>query len=118
MKKILIVDDREFVRVSCQILLAENSFITEVADGAHEALEKLDYTFDLVITDLNMPGFNGMWLAKQIKNKFYGKIPVIMMTGSINDVKLCAARRLGIVDFLLKPFNINYFMTAVYRHVK
>ena len=118
MKKILIVDDNERCRECCQMLLAEYKFVTVLVPGAQEALEILDNTFDLVITDFNMPGFDGMWLAKQIQNKFYGKVPVIMMTGSINNVSIFTARGLGIVDFLLKPVNIDYFLTTVYRYVK
>ena len=118
MKKVLIVDDDKAIRDFCQRILIKNNFITGSAKNAKEALRILDDTFNLVISDFSMPYFNGMWLAEQIKNKFNGKIPVIIMTGNIDDVKIAERESSGVCDFLLKPFNLDDFLIIISRHIE
>lgn len=118
MKKILIVDDDQAIREFCRRILSKNNFITELAQNAGEALDILDDTFGLVISDYSMPDFNGMWLAVQIKDKFQGKIPVIIMTGTINDIKISERESSGVCDFLSKPFNIDDILGRVSRYLK
>jgi len=110
MTKILIVDDEKTIRELCQRILIKHDYIVETAQHVTEALEILDDTFDLVISDYRMPGSTGVCLAEQIKNKFNGRIPVIIMTGTIDDIKLSRRESLGVSDFILKPFNINEFL--------
>lgn len=117
MKKILIVDDHKMTGELCQRILSTYNFVCEVAQGGKEALEMLDDSFALVITDFHMPDFDGIWLSKQIKDKFKGKIPVILMTGSIYDVNITEAKKSGVSDFLLKPFNIAHFLQTVLKKV-
>lgn len=117
-KKLLIVDDEKSIRDYCQRILSKNNFISETAFNAEEALNILDETFDLVISDFSMPDFNGMWLAEQIKNKFNGKIPVIIMTGTIVDAKIEEKESAGVHDFLLKPFGIDEFLIKISMYLK
>lgn len=118
MKKILIVDDEKAIRDLCQRILTKNNFITETARDAKEALEILDDTFGLVISDFNMPDFNGMWLARQIKKKFNSKIPVVIMTSAINGIDISERESSGIFEFLLKPFSIDELLFIVSRYLK
>ena len=123
MKKVLIVDDDEITRELCKRILSKNSVIAETAENAKEALKILDSTFDLVITDLEMPGLDGLWLAKKIKEKFPStslrtgkeKIPVILMTGSIAERKNFSQPEVD--DFLSKPFDVEDFLSVVSRHL-
>ena len=117
MRKILIVDDEKSIRDFCQRILVKNKFATESAESAKMALEILNNTFDLVVSDFSMPDFNGLWLAAQIKNKFNGKIPVIIMTGTIENVSIAEKESSGVCDFLLKPFGIDDFIALISRYL-
>ena len=118
MTKILIVDDEKWILEICKSILTDNKYVVETAQDAQEALKILDDSFNLVISDYKMPGFNGMWLAEQIKNKFNNKIPVIIMTGSIDEIKHSQKESSGVCDFLLKPFSINDFLLKVSAIIK
>lgn len=120
MKKILIVDDNKDMREFCKKMLLrwKKQFIVETVQSAEEALQILDNTFSLVIMDLNMPRFDGLWLAKQIKDKFNEKIVVIIMTIFISKEKIAEGRNLGVSDFLLKPFKINRLFSIISHHLK
>lgn len=113
MKKILIVDDDEGIRESCKNALARKKYIIETAKNPIEALELLDDTFNLVITDLRMPEYDGIWLANEIKNIYSGKIPVILMSGTKSNIKIYIKKEFGIVAILLKPFYLNELLTIV-----
>ena len=92
MKKVLIVDDSHFFIVALRDLLAEEGFLLSTAYSAEEAIDLLNdiecpsnensEPFDLLITDLVMPGLSGYGLAQFVrqKNKRSKFIPVIMLT--------------------------------------
>jgi len=105
MKQILIVDDDEGIREACREALREGKYTVTTASGAIEALEILNDTFNLVITDLMMPQYDGLWLAEQVKKKFDGRMPVIIMSGSIGGIKPHDIREGGIIGVLPKPFG-------------
>jgi CheY-like chemotaxis protein len=63
MKKILVVDDEESVRIILKKMLEEGGYIAEVANNGEEALEAMKGThFDMLISDINMPAMNGVEL--------------------------------------------------------
>lgn len=111
----MVVDDEKAIRRFCQKVLIRNNFVVETADSVKGALEILDDTFCLVISDLRMPDSDGLWLSNQIKNKFNGKIPVFIMTASIGQVNIAEKEVLGVSDFLLKPFTIDELLAMVYQ---
>lgn len=117
MKKILIVDDDEIIRNLCQRILIKEGYIVQTAKNAKEALEIIDNTFNFVITDLEMPDFDGLWLTKEIKHNFKEKIPVILMSGFLDDDEIIRAKDSGVSAFLLKPFDINDLLRLVSRHL-
>ena len=119
MKKILIVDDEEGIRESYKAIL-EDSFITETAESAEKALEILDDSFSLVLTDYDLKhaNYDGKWLAGRIKNKFNGRITVIMISGAITGISNTEKETLGICDFLAKPFDIDVFSGMINKYLK
>ena len=73
--------------------------------------------FDLVITDLNMGVINGIEVVKKTKELHPGKT-VIMMTANQDVPFFTEASRLGVCDYLLKPFKLNDLLTRVSNYLE
>jgi two-component system nitrogen regulation response regulator GlnG len=87
--KTLVVDDEELIRWSLHNALRDIGFIVELASSGDEALQMLNSThFDIVITDLKMPGLSGLDLLEKIKEK-KAETKVIMISAyfSLNTIK-------------------------------
>src|SRR5258706_5667809 len=115
-QRILVVDDEEAVRSVAAALLERSGYATAVADGADEALLHLQEgaAFDLVLSDIMMPGIDGMSLLQRIGSEHPGT-PVVMMT-AVQDVHVATnAFRSGAIDYLLKPFARAQLETVVTR---
>lgn len=112
--RILIVDDEKNMCRSLEILLESetNCKISSVtnAEAAIKAMDKTEY--DLVVTDLTMPGMNGMELLRYIK-EHYPQTQVIMMTAYSSVQSAIEAIKIGAYDYLLKPFNDDEFLLSV-----
>jgi DNA-binding NtrC family response regulator len=80
-RRILIVDDQESMRVLLQDMLNVMGYEADVAEGGEEALTIMaGADFDLVLSDLNMPGMDGTALLKAVKTD-HPDIPVVIITG-------------------------------------
>jgi putative nucleotidyltransferase with HDIG domain len=103
MKKVLIVEDDDFFRVAIKNILSKKYEVIEASNGK-AARELLQYsTFDLVLSDIQMPHLSGVELLEWIKaNK---PTPVILMTGFAQILETQKAHDLGADDFLPKPFR-------------
>jgi two-component system, cell cycle response regulator len=111
--RILAVDDQLYFRVFLEDLLRSEGFeAVAVASGA-EALERLDgERFDLILTDLMMPGMDGTELVQRVKERFPEQ-DVLVVT-SVGDVKTAvAAMKLGATDYLLKPIDRAVLLRAI-----
>ncbi|NOQ31727.1 MAG: response regulator [Helicobacteraceae bacterium] len=113
--KIAIVEDDINMRKSLEIAFSDYSeFNINSFKNPKDALKKLDDSYDLVITDINMPGMDGIEFAKTLN----GKYEIIMMTGNATLQKAIDSIQLGVKDFLLKPFEIETLVSAIKRSVK
>jgi len=115
MSKILVVDDEKNIRLVCKKILEKNKFEVELAEKISEAKEKLSKEkFDLVITDMRLPGESGMDLIKFVKDKF-PNIGIIVMTGyaDVRDAVRCIKE--GAYDYMLKPFEMEEFLRVINR---
>lgn len=104
-ERILVVDDEESVRGLVGALLVRSGYSTTLADGAAEALAHLREgpAYDLVLSDIMMPGTDGLSLLQQICTDHPGT-PVVMVT-AVQDVHVATnAFRGGAIDYLIKPF--------------
>ncbi|MFH1223402.1 MAG: sigma-54 dependent transcriptional regulator [Pseudomonadota bacterium] len=112
--RILIVDDEKNMCRSLEILLeGEKNYKVSSVNSAQEALNVLERTdIDLVITDLTMPGMNGMELLKIIKEKFSG-IQVIIMTAYSTVQSAIEAIKIGAYDYIMKPFSDDELLLSV-----
>jgi len=111
--RILVVDDEAVVCKSCQRILSPEGYEVETALSGQEALDKLSQgSFDIVITDLKMPGMDGMELLAKIKEKD-PEIIVIMVTGYSTVQTAVQAMRMGALDYIPKPFTPEELIVVV-----
>jgi putative two-component system response regulator len=116
--KILVVDDDSLMRDAISsILKAKNYLVTACANG-DDALAKLQSDdFELVLSDIAMPGISGLVLLDKIK-ALRPELPVLMMTGSAELQYATEAIRKGAFDFLIKPFAAEYFYYTLNKAIK
>ena len=109
---IAIVEDDINMRKSLEIALGEYEELKiKSYKNALDALKKLDSQTDLIITDINMPGMDGLEFIKELNGKF----DVIIMTGNATLNKAIESVRLGVKDFLTKPFDIETLYQTIKR---
>lgn len=112
---VLLIDDDKLVLKALARLLKINGFDVELAESGEEALKKVqNLSFNLIITDIKMPGMDGIETIKRIR-EFYGSsnrpaIPEIIITGYADSQAQQDAESLGITDYLYKPFAISEFI--------
>ncbi len=113
---ILVVDDHADMRDFLQDILSEQGYRTATAASADEALERLaSREFHLVISDIKMPGMDGVGLLEQIKTGSGFSPFVILITafGDINDTIGFIDK--GAYDYIIKPFKMEQILIAVKR---
>lgn len=111
MSKILIVEDEVIIRTALRKLLTRNKHDVKEAGSVSEAVNKhkLD-NFDLIVSDLRLPGAPGTDLIK-----LAGDIPVLMMTSYASLRSAVDSMRMGAVDYIAKPFDHDEMLAAVKR---
>jgi excisionase family DNA binding protein len=120
-KRILLVDDDPLVLKTLAQLLQKHGYIVEPAESGEEALEKAKKSrFDLLVTDIRMPGMDGIETIKRLRqfnaDTRRQRIPEIIITGYIDPQSQKEAQTLGISDYLYKPFSIDDFISAVQKN--
>ena len=104
MKKILLVEDDEELRLVVEMFLSWAQFEVVIACDGVEGLEFLSKThFDLVITDFRMPRMNGIDFSKKAK-ELYPELPIIMSTAFIPSLDHELKEKL---HFVSKPYQVN-----------
>jgi two-component system response regulator FixJ len=108
-----VIDDDEAMRTSLDFLLDSAGYEVRLYDSAAAFLEAVpDLAPGCVLTDVRMPGLNGLELTRQLKTLNLD-LPIIMMTGH-GDIPLAVdAMKAGVVDFLEKPFETDVLLTAI-----
>lgn len=115
METILIVDDEKNYLLVLKELLTEEGYEVLITQSAAEAVKIFqENELDLVITDMKMPGMNGMELLDFLKEKDL-HLPVIMMTAYGTVEKAVEAMKKGAYDYILKPFDNEVLKTAVFK---
>jgi CheY-like chemotaxis protein len=103
-RRILVVDDEAIIRMVFRDLMSKECDIIE-AQTAEEAIELLrSGPYDLIVTDKNLPGLSGLDLAQEAR-RLDPNSRVIIMTGYPSLVTAQQALELGVIDYLLKPFD-------------
>src|SRR6266567_1202686 len=103
--KVYVIEDDEAMRDSLDFLLGSADFHVTLFESAHHFLDAVSgIDFGCVVSDVRMPGIDGIELLKRLKASHH-TLPVVIMTGH-GDVPLAVeAMKLGAVDFLEKPFE-------------
>ena len=113
--RILIADDEKVIRDSIKSVLDDEGFITDTAADGEEALRKItDDTFDLVISDIKMPKFDGIQLLDATA-KISPETHFIIMTAYASVQTAIDALRKGAYDYLIKPIEFEDLILRVNR---
>ena len=117
--RILVVEDNDLARKQLRELLqANNQFQVDSVSDGQKALEALqERIYSLVLTDLRMPGFDGLDLIRTVQERNL-PVTIIVMTafGSVEDA--VQAIRLGAYDFLTKPIDIENLRLVIERALR
>ena len=112
-EKILIVDDEANMLALCESVLGKEGYIVVSATSAEEALSQLEAdSVDLVISDLRLPGMDGMELAQCVKTHYPG-LPYLLLTGHGTIQSAVAAMKDGAADYLTKPVDVDELKLVV-----
>ena len=105
--RILVVDDEAMVRALLAEVLTKSGYeITTAEDGACAVDALGQVSFDVVVTDLVMPGLDGIQVLREVKRKD-AATPVIIITGYPSEESAIKLIRLGATDYISKPFNVD-----------
>ena len=112
---ILLVDDEPTIRLSIGDALRNAGYEVSAADDGDEALKLLaKKTFDVVVSDIRMPGVDGLTLFRKVREQSPGT-EVILMTAHASVVDAVTALKEGARDYLLKPFDDDELLVRVQR---
>jgi CheY-like chemotaxis protein len=104
-RKVLVVDDDPAVRKSIDRVLSSKGYAVITAENGEEAMRKLkEGKYDVVYTDIRMPGMSGLEVAEQVKAR-KPWTPVVIITGYGSDAAEARAKAAGVTSFLHKPLS-------------
>lgn len=104
-RKVLVVDDDPVVGKSFDRVLSGKGYAVITARNGEEALDKLrNEAYDVVFTDIKMPGMNGLEVAERLKAS-QPWLPVVIVTGYGTDANEARAKAAGVSSFLRKPLS-------------
>jgi DNA-binding NtrC family response regulator len=116
--RILVVDDEMIVCESCKRILEEEGYEAETALSGKEAFEKMkEDPFDVVITDLKMPGIDGMEVLRTFRKDYPDSI-IVMITGFSTVETAVEAMKLGAFDYIPKPFTPDEVAIVVKKAIE
>jgi DNA-binding NtrC family response regulator len=117
-KRILIADDEPLFRETTAEFLRDEGYTCICVEDADDAIEVLqNHSFDLILSDLNMPGNLKFELLREGRQQ-YSHIPMIIITGVPSIPSAIESVKLGIADYLLKPIKFDDLLVAVQRAIE
>jgi len=115
---ILLIDDDEWIRDSLSIFFENEGCQLTALETAEEGMKALERkTFDIIITDYRLPGMDGLEFFKRIKRSQTNPMKVLITAYRSNDV-ISEAKRIGIQDFIEKPFTIKTIGDSLFRLIR
>lgn len=116
MKKVLLLDDARSIRTIFKQFIEEAGYNAQIASNAQEGLQMIEDGIqpDLIITDLNMPGMNGIQFSKCARASLQD-IPILVMS-SDSDIKVMnQAMEAGVTGWMLKPVAYDLFVDKLHQ---
>ena len=110
-KRILVIEDEEKLRRVIELQLISKGFDVDKAATAEEGLRVVDRA-DLVLTDLKLPGMDGLEFLATIRRQ-NAQVPIVMMTAFGSVETAVGAMKAGATDFILKPFSLDQMMQVL-----
>jgi two-component system response regulator GlrR len=113
--RVLIVDDNVALNESLALLIERKGIETDQAYDGHQALRIIHSNdLDAVISDVSMPGMDGIELLGKIK-QLREDLPVIIMSGNVDPNLMEEVTRMGAIGFLAKPINDELLISMLHR---
>lgn len=116
-KRILIADDEETFRESTVAILADAGYVCNAARDTTEAERLLEAGYDLLLADIRMPGNSQLEFLETVSRR-HPDLPVVVMTGYPSVGTVIESFRLSIVDYLIKPIDLDELKKAVDRGLR
>ena len=121
-KNILVVDDSESIRELVGDILTKAGFnVFKGIDGKDglKRLTSLDKNMSMIITDLFMPGMDGIDLIKEIRKlDEYQYVPILMLTTESQMAKKMEAKQAGVTGWMVKPFEEEKLLKTVHKIIR
>ena len=117
-KKILVIDDEELLTKTFSKALEKQGYDVYIAKKGQDGCEMAEeVNFDLIISDIRMPGLDGIAAVSKIRDiylkKKRGKVPEIFITGFVDELMEKQARDMNPSAYIMKPFDIQELLQAV-----
>jgi DNA-binding NtrC family response regulator len=117
MPVILIVEDEAKMRRLLELNLVDDGFTTFSAEDAETGLKLLhEYPIDLILTDLKLPGMNGLEFLQTVKRQ-NAALPVVVMTAFGSVETAVEAMKAGASDYVLKPFSLTEMRMVIHKEL-
>ncbi|OGW73454.1 MAG: hypothetical protein A3J81_01665, partial [Nitrospirae bacterium RIFOXYB2_FULL_43_5] len=123
-EKVLIVDDDLGFRTMLSRVLEDEGYSVATAEGGGEAIALIEHTiYDLIVLDIKMPKIDGIAVLRRLREVESSRSDqpesgVIINTGYSDDTTPIEALKLGVSDYLIKPFELSDFIASVERNMK
>lgn len=119
-KVVLNVDDNEMNQLVIKQILRNAGIETVSACNGTEAIEKLSEGLkpDFILMDLEMPVMNGIEAAEIIKSDLHSKVPIIINSGLITGIQKWHLKKIGITDYLQKPYSMDAIFSMLSGKLK
>lgn len=119
--KVLVIDDNRLNLDVIQRILIQEGATPTLCQSGEEALAELEcapHGFDLVLTDMQMPGLDGCDVSMRIRNQMNLSLPIITLTAGATTSQQQLAEQAGIDDFLTKPIEPSRLIRVIRQHVE
>ncbi len=118
-KRILVIDDDDIILDVIKDSLTMFGYDVVIFNNPEKALESFaKESFNLVLTDLSMEPINGLEIAKHIIGNYQKYPPIVIMTGYGSVESVIDAMKLGVKDYILKPFKIEHLVNVIKKVIK
>ena len=112
MRKIIIVEDSEIIRVELSAFLSRNGYEVYAIENFGNVISEIEsLDGDLVLLDINLPVFDGYYICREVRRS--SDIPIIVVTSRNSELDELMSMNLGADDFVIKPYNTQILLARI-----